>query len=108
MKVIRLSDCHRPVFGGEVNVFNRDDFMNVPEIAAEFRVSGDAVRRWIHKKYLDPIHVEVHGGAYYVTKEAVQLWKNALNGQQPMRGKRLPALAGFKGIYSAAEHESQE
>lgn len=89
-------------------MFNRDDFMNVPEIAKEFNVTGEAVRRWIHKKYLDPAAVEVHASAYYVRKEAVQLWKNALDGKQPMRGKRIPALAGFRGIYTPEEEEPEE
>ena len=81
-------------------MFKRDDFMSVLEVAAEFKVGSEAVRRWIRKKYLDPAEVEVHGGQYYVRKEAVQLWKNALDGKQPIRGRRLPALEGFRGIYT--------
>ena len=80
-------------------MFVRDDFMNVQEIAAEFKVGHQAVRRWIYKHYLSPENVEIHNGQYFVKKEGVQLWKNALDGKQPLRGKRLPALEGFRGIY---------
>lgn len=89
-------------------MFNRDDFMTVREIATEFKASVDTIQRWIKKKYLDPVYVEIHGGQYFVRKEGVQLWKNALDGRQPTRGKRLPALAGFRGIYSPAEHEADK
>lgn len=89
------------------NVFNRGDFMNVKEIATEFNVDGQTIRRWI-QKYLDPADVQVHRGQYYVTKETVQLWRNALDGKQPVKGKRLPALMGFRGVYSEAETEPEQ
>lgn len=88
-------------------LFVRDDFMNVKEIAAEFNVDGQTIRRWI-QKYAEPASVQVHRGQYYVTKEAVQVWKNALDGRQPMKGKRLPALEGFRGIYTSEALEDAD
>lgn len=88
-------------------MFNRDDFMTVSEIAAEFNVSTDAVLRWINKKYLHPSQVEVHGGKYYVNKEEVQQWKNALDGRPPMRGRKLPPVYP-EGFLSRAEIERKK
>lgn len=89
-------------------MFNRDDFMSVAEVAAEFNVGHQAVRRWIYKHHLPPENVEIHNGQYFVKKEAVQLWKNALQGRQPMKGRRLPALEGFRGIYTSEALEDAD
>ena len=72
-------------------MFNEDDFMTVPQIAADFKVNTETIRRWIYKGYLEASAVEIHRGQYFVKKEAVQVWKNALYGRQPMLGGGLAA-----------------
>lgn len=76
-------------------MFKREDFMSVVEVAKEFGCSTETIRRWIRKGHAEPSQVEVHGGQYYVTKELVQIWKNALDGRPPMRGRPVH-VGGFR------------
>ena len=71
-------------------MFKREDFMTVEEAAKDFGASGIAVRRWIRKGYIPAKFVEVHGGQYFLAKEGLELWREALKGSNVMKGRKLP------------------
>ena len=55
-------------------MFNRDDYLSIKEAAEQAKVSGESVRRWIRKGYIDQKWVEVHASQYYVHKQGFQDW----------------------------------
>ena len=69
------------------------DYWTVDEIARDWRVHPDTVRRWIRKGYADKSMVETMGGKYYVHKEEVHRWEAAYQAAQKqigLGGTRLP------------------
>lgn len=87
-------------------MFNRDDFMTVDEAAADFGISANAVRRWMTKGYIPKKYIEVHGGRYFIAKEGLELWREALKGSVPMKGRKLPVWDRFLNAYQ--HHESKQ
>ena len=86
-------------------MFNRDDFMTVDEAAADFGASANGVRRWIVKGYIPAKFVEVHGGRYYLAKEGLELWREALKDSGVIKGRRLPFWDQILNAYQ--HHESK-
>lgn len=76
-------------------VFVRSDYMSVNEIADLWGFSHDTALRWV-TKYADKDAVEVHGGAYYVHKDEVLLWKHTYD--QFFTARRL-AHVPFKRLH---------
>lgn len=71
-------------------MFNKDDYMTVEEIASDWGMNVETIRRWIRKGYADRKMVEVHGGKYWVHKEEVHRWRAAYEGTYPIKGRRVP------------------
>lgn len=72
-------------------MFNKDDYMTVADIMADFKAARSTVTRWIAKGYLDKQYVEVHGGQYYIHKDEVNRWKAKLGEvKTPIKGRKLP------------------
>ena len=83
-------------------MFIREDYMTVDEAAADFGVTANGVRRWITKGYLPEKFIEVHGGRYFIAKEGLELWRDALKGARIMRGRKLPLWDRIVNAYQDA------
>ena len=84
-------------------MFVREDFMTVEEAADDFGISPNGVRRWLTKGYIPDRYIEIHGGRYYIAKEGLELWREALKGSVPMRGRKLPVWDRLLNAYQHYE-----
>lgn len=72
-----------------MTMFKREDYLSVKEMASEFSVSTETIRRWIRKGYIEKQWLEVHAGQYYVHKDGANAWRAKLReaGGGLLRGK---------------------
>ena len=83
-------------------MFVREDFLTVDEAAEDFGVSSNAVRHWIKKGYIPDKYVELHGGRYFLAKEGLELWREALRGSKIIKGRKLPFWDSILNAYQHA------
>ena len=83
-------------------MFEREKYMTVDEAAADFGASANAVRRWITKGYIPEKFIEVHSGRYFIAKEGLELWRDALKDSGVVRGRKLPFWDKILNAYQDA------